>query len=199
MKKLTLIVIGTSLCIFMSAAIVSAGGNRWSGFHGTYAMTATGSCLNSPTVVEPGVPPSNSFAAIIVEEGTWTFERKGTGTFIGNRFGMTLPPLSGHSATPTEIVFDFSYKLTQDGEIDITVDTSTFNATFLAGVPPDKTKTFSVDIYTMFGRLSSDHKTMTLTSGGFEVQKTTVKLDGTTVAELNGICNIGRVLIRVDD
>lgn len=194
MKKLSLISIFAALSIFMTAAMVYAYGNRWRGFHGTYAMTATGSCLNSFQEFEPGqLAPADAFGAIIVEEGIWTFARKGTGTFSGNRLGMTLPPFPGTSATPTSIVFDFSYEITRDGEIDIIVDPSTFRATFLAG--PSEGASFTVNQYTMFGRLSSDHKTMTLTSGGFEVQTTTLPNGGS----LYGICNIGRVLIRVND
>ena len=194
MKKLSLIVIVAALSIFMSAAMASANGPNWKGFHGVYAMTATGSCLNSFTEFNPGeVAPADAFSAIIVEEGVWTFAGKGTGTFNGNRFGMTLPPFVGRSATPTYIEFDFRYEITRDGEIDIVVDTSTFKATFLAG--PSAGASFTVDPYTMFGRLSSDHKTITLTSGGFEVQTTTLPNGGS----LYGICNIGRVLIRVKD
>ena len=70
------------------------------------------------------------------------------------------------------IEFDFSYKITHDREIDIVVDPLTYSATFLAGAGVGAS--FSVDQYTMFGRVSSDRKTISPTSGGFEVQKTTI-------------------------
>ena len=135
MKKLALIVIVAALCMFISAAVASGDSHRRRGFHGVYAMTATGSCFNSFSEFVPGqvVTAPTAFVATFVDEGIWTFERRGTGTFSGNRFGMSLPPFKFSSAAPSEIKFDFSYTITHDGEIEIVVDPLTFSAKFLAG------------------------------------------------------------------
>lgn len=206
MKKTALILIIAALSMIMSASVASTGGKEWKGFHGTYAMTGSGSCLFSFTTMVPGFPPPapvppdpNPWVATLVQEGIWSFEHNGSGTFRGSQFGMALPPYPSPNATPVEIKFDFDYYVAHDGKITVNVIPDSFSGTYLAG-PMSKLNYFLVSEMTMFGQISSDHKSMTLTNGDagtteiMEVQ--ILKLPNTRL--LYGICNVGRTLIRVD-
>ena len=100
MKKFTLILIVASLCMLMSAVVVSADGHRWRGFHGEYAMTSTGFCLYSFSSFSPGevacngtATPLTCWGAQLVADGTWSFWRNGKGSFTGSQYGMAPLPM----------------------------------------------------------------------------------------------------------
>jgi hypothetical protein len=207
MKKFALIVIIAALSTFMLAAVASAGNGEWKGFHGVYAMTGSGSCLFSFTTLVPGLPPDpppaglpNPWGAPVVQEGIWTFELNGSGTFHGTQFGMALPPYPTPNATPVDLKFDFDYYVTHEGKITINVIPATFIGTYLAGSMSGNHYHLASEM-TMYGRISIDHKSLTLTNGDIgtneimEVQTLTLPNGN----PLYGICNVGRALIRVDE
>lgn len=216
MKKLAVIVIIAALSMFMLDSVALAGDRESKGFHGVYAMTGSGSCLFSFKVFIPGfpapppdplVPPDpNPWVALVVQEGIWTFERNGLGTFRGKQFGMAPPPyptpstVGGPNATPVDLKFDFDYDVTHDGKITVNVIPETFLGTYLAGPAVDKNY-FLTSEMTMFGQISRDHKSLTLTNGDIgtkEVMEVQI-LKLPNLRLLYGICDVGRVLIRVDE
>lgn len=216
MKKFSLVVIISVLSMSILAAVASAGEREWKGFHGVYAMTGSGSCLFSFKVFIPGFPAPlpdprdpvdpNPWVALVVQEGIWTFERNGSGTFHGKQFGMAPPPyptpstIGGPNATPVDLIFDFDYDVTHGGKITVNVIPETFLGTYLAG-PLVGLHYYLASKMTMFGRISSDHKSLTLTNGDIEIpaimEVQILTLPNTR--SLYGICDIGRVLIRVDE
>jgi hypothetical protein len=200
MKKIAFILIFTALSMFMSVALVSADGKGWRGFHGEYAGTATGSCLYSFLLFEPGFtvptpstfPPPDAFGSTIVAEGSWTFERNGTGSFKGKQFGISFPPFPGRSANVVDIIFDFAYTIQHDGKITITMEDGTFVGTYEYG--PNADLTYTVDQLEIAGIILNDKKTISLMSGGADVQ--TYTLPGNV--KLYGICNVVYDLLLVD-
>ena len=112
MKKVNLFLVITALFIFMSAAMVFADGKGWNYFKGTYAMSATGSCIHS----ENGYVWDNSiealdgvvYAGTTVSNGTWVFKKNGEGTYSYTMYATVTPPLQQP---------DYFCKYTADGTI----------------------------------------------------------------------------------
>ena len=177
MKKITFILIIIALSIFMSAAVVSAGGHGWKRFHGVYEMISNGTCLHSSLGYTDSIPPfipiagtgSVVYVGTTMAQGTWTFERNGEGTFSFINYVTILPGGSiGPLATQNE-GFDipFSFEVTKYGEITV----------YYGGIE-------------LTGRISMDRKTMTLGSAN-QIQ------DFTDYGLGYAICNTGRFLVRV--
>jgi hypothetical protein len=178
MKKLAVVVMMPALVIFM-AATASAGGHHWGYIQGTYEMVATGSCIHSTegfsfsgsgTPLEPTIatPLGSYFTSAYVGQGTWTFEGDGTGTMQVTQ-SCILPDRATQAVVPPDSSppTAFRYRFEEDGTIIVTIP-----AFFLE----------------LSGRISSDHKTMTLVSA---MQNQPL---GPTKHQ---ICDIARVLIRV--
>lgn len=180
MNKFTLCLIFAVLTIFISADLVSAGNDHNKGkrgLNGEYAMSATGSCLNSPsgfTVNAKGyyspVDKSTAWSTTSQAEGIWTFNNNGTGTIEGTNYNIDSPPgdvviYGGPIARHGKFSFKFDYDLKQNGKIYVTAN----------GLP------FQLNIE---GMVSKDRKTMTLIS---------------TYQDIFGIvvCNYTRVLIKI--
>ena len=207
MKKLTLSLIVASLCMLMSAAVVSADGYRWRGFNGVYEGTAAGSCLYSFVYFDPGFrvpnppttdpPTADAFGSTIVAKGTWTFKRNGTGNFEGQQFGISFPPFPGRSANVVDIKFDFKYTTQPNGKITITMED--FEGEYKYG--GNDGLTYTVDQLEISGTVSQDllHNSIKLISGGGDVQTYTLppaSPAGPNVT-LYGICNVVYDLFRM--
>jgi len=199
MKKLSLIVIITTLTMFMSAAVASDFHNGWQWdnnpfryFYGTFDMTASGSCIHSQhgyteNEVDYGwykaieAKPGIVYAGTTVMTGTWTFEPNGKGTYSDTIYATVTPPVSGNVVGGVRIFEDsdvpFTYKITALGYITIKED----NAPFLE--------------YT--GTVSPDRNTIIL------IDTPKVKpppgVDPLPAPFWKIICNASRTLIRVDD
>ena len=98
MKKITFVLIIIALSIFMSAAVVSAGGHGWKRFHGTYEMIANGTCLHSSLgytdMVNPPIIPiagSVVYVGTTMAQATWTFKSNGEGAFSFINYVTILP------------------------------------------------------------------------------------------------------------
>lgn len=190
--------------MLMSAAVVSADGYRWRGFHSVYEGTAAGSCLYSFLPLEAGVtaptpssfPPPDAFGSTIVAKGTWTFNRNLTGTFIGQQFGISFPPFPGRSANVVDIIFDFTYTIQPDGRITITMED--FEGKYKYG--DNQGLIYTVDQLEISGTVSQDllHNSIKLISGG-DLQTYTLppaSPNGPNVT-LYGICNVVYDLFRM--
>lgn len=185
MKKLALIVIIAALSMLMLAAVASAddkGFKQWRAIKGTYEMIATGSCLHSPTgftgtgtVADPFIPIGPTvFAAPTLAQASWIFDGSGTATFMGENFATIFPGGVNQGALERENPIEaspgaplhFDYSVNGHGWISGTV------------------REYGV---TLEGRISKDHKIMTLANGGQP------QFGGTA------ICNSARILFRVDE
>jgi hypothetical protein len=175
MKKIVYISIIAALSIIMFSAVVSAGDNGWKRFHGVYEMISNGTCLHSSLGYTNSIPPfiprtgSDVYVGTTMTQATWTFKSNGEGTFSFINYVTILPGGSiGPLATQNEN-FDipFTFDVTKYGEITV----------YSGGIE-------------LTGRISIDHKTITLGSAN-QIQ------DFTGIGLGYAICNTGRVLIRV--
>jgi hypothetical protein len=119
----------------------------------------------------------NIWGSSYMGQGTWTFESDGTGAASIRMYCITPPPGNPSEAEPVTATAPpnspkFEYRFESDGTIAV-------------GIP-----NLSAPFLLLAGRISMDHKTMTLGSA-HQVQQT-----GTSLWQ---ICSIGRVLIRVNE
>jgi|WetSurMetagenome_2_1015567.scaffolds.fasta_scaffold403454_1 hypothetical protein len=97
MKKLALIVLVAALS--MTPAATLADGNGWKHFAGVYEMSASGSCIHSEggyTIGSDGWYSANAgviYAGTTVSNGTWTFDKNGTGTYSYTMYATVTPPI----------------------------------------------------------------------------------------------------------
>ena len=97
MKKLALIVLVAALS--MAPAATLADGNGWKHFAGVYEMSASGSCIHSEggyTIGSDGWYSANAgviYAGTTVSNGTWTFDKNGTGTYSYTMYATVTPPI----------------------------------------------------------------------------------------------------------
>jgi hypothetical protein len=182
--------------MLMSAAVASAddkGFKHRGAIKGTYEMIATGSCLHSPTgftgtgtVADPFIPIGPTvFAAPTLAQAAWVFDGSGTATFVGENFATIFPGGAGSGALErtnpigTEASpYHFDYFVDGRGGIYGTIREV---PAIIEGVP---------DYLTLEGRISKDHKIITLSNGG------QIQYPGTAIT---AICNSARILFRVDE
>lgn len=171
MKKLAVIM---AVAVAMLMAVTMASAQTWGAMQGTYAMTATGSCLHGsgpfvPTDGDVKRPPSG-YISTFTGDGLWTFDSEGHGTFQVNQYCITpYPDMRATRTIGPRLPFD--YEIASDGEITVTL----------------------INKLVLVGRISPDHKTMTLNSVH---QEQTGGAGGPTGYQ---ICNVTRVLIRVNE
>ena len=145
MKKLALIGVIAILSMVMLAVTASAGGNGWKNFHGTYEMSASGSCIHSEngyTQNAGGWYLPNAgvvYAGTTVSNGTWVFNRNKTGTYSYVMYATVTPPVqdppclipggirifnSIHEDKDKNEVneYTFTYNITNFGDITITTE-----------------------------------------------------------------------------
>jgi len=111
----------------------------WDGFHGTYEMVASGICnhstdgwldkngaLNGPSPPWTPVAGSKIWAANATIQATVNFKRNGKGSLKGINYISLLPggqPVDGikdFQVSQGPVETDFTYEITNDGEITIT-------------------------------------------------------------------------------
>ncbi len=197
MKKLAVVVMMTAIATFMATAIASAGADKgWDNIHGQYAVIATGACLHSTGGFDnvnpnPAAPPiwtpaagSEVWGAPVMAYATYTFERDGTGASSVTNNIITLPPgdpilfanyqhfVGARQVPPALTPTPFTYKVAPDGVLTVWQGP-----------------------LTLTGMVSTNHKTLTLANGD-QVQP---YLQSATHPNSSAICNVGRVLIRVDE
>jgi len=138
MKKITLVLIIIVLSVFISAAVAMAKG--WKHFQGTYAMSASGSCIHSQNGYDWGqfidARPGVVYAGTTVSNGTWVFKKDGTGTYSYIMYATVTPPVqepscdipggirifsSSHNDANGDAVneYSFTYEITHFGKITI--------------------------------------------------------------------------------
>lgn len=184
MKKIVLILTIASLC--MLPAIVSAGGNGWKNFHGTYEMVASGSCSHSESgwiggngkenlEATPPLKPidfKTLYVGTTVTYGTWIFNKDRTGEYTITNYATILPGGSYPTTEPflktqNPPTTKFTFVVNPFGDISVTA----------GGIQ-------------IIGSISIDKKTMTLSNGN-QVQD----FRGASLGW--AVCNSARTLIRV--
>jgi hypothetical protein len=183
MKRLAAVVMMIATGVFMVTTLASAQG--WGAIQGTYEMVATGACIHSTafsTLTGAGIPPdpyvyaatgSTTFVSAFVGQGTFTFDSDGTGTMRVIQ-SCIHPTKATQAVAPPNFLEPsaFSYRFADDGRIIVSVPA--------AGLE-------------LSGRISRDHKTMTLVSA---MQLQSGAAGGPTGFQ---VCDITRILIRVEE
>jgi hypothetical protein len=185
MKKLAVFLMIPAL-VLLTAAMASADWYYLWGVQGEYAMLATGTCLHSnsgftqgsdgayrPNLTKPDGTAAKVWSGSTIAEGIWTFKGDGTGTAAVTNYIIIPPPDPDPRVFTNPPVgnqtFSFSYQVASDGKI--TVNAPAIGLPLLEG----------------WVSLDLGHKTMTLRSAN-QVQHPGV----------DQICDVGRILIRVD-
>lgn len=210
MKKLAALMMIPAL-VLLAASTASAYYYDWWGIHGTYAMTGAGNCLWSPSgfdaQLNTNAPPAPVFGSHFAARGNWEFEWNGKGHTTFTQFGIvppaeTLPPGVKANAASLEFSFDFTYTVTHDGVITVEMLPGTFQGKFLTGPNANLTpeKTFTIDKATFVGSISSDHRTLTLTTENeLQTMRQYVTGNPNPVSTCPTICNGSRVLIKAQE
>lgn len=209
MKKLALAVMLAALSTLLTPAIAPAWDEHfgWWVMHGSYEMTATGSCLHSTKGFDeiqgppgsPGptyVPKSDStvWGATTTTVATWVLYKDGTGYIAGINYPIDFPPGSpgppsglpwGARARQGWVNYDLKYHLNGS---DI------FFEVFLPADPnsvPPRAK-YAIKIGDWEGSVSLDKQTIIIPTVNqvFDLTKSAPAL-------YYAICNSARVLIRV--
>lgn len=155
MKKFIATMIIMALCIAPTAALADDYG--WKRFHGTYAMTASGSCIHSQngyTEVDYGwykaieANAGTVYAGTTVWTGTWTFEQNGKGIYSDKFYATVTPPASGSVVGGVRIFEDsevpFTYEMTAFGQITITEDNAPY-LEYTGTISPDRKNIILID------------------------------------------------------
>jgi len=209
MKKLAVFVVITVIAPFIMADIASP----WQhAIRGKYAYTGETTCLISPSGFTDKLQPIAGWGIIQTysREGKVTFELNGTGSADLFSRVVALPysvPNVGSfppSAGTQEVTYDFTYTLTNDGTITITVVPGTFISTWITG--PSKPASYLVEGVLTDGvitpiswdnAITPDGKTITFTAGAPDVFK--LKRIDAPAAPNYSICHNSGVLIWVRD
>ncbi len=202
MRKLVVLAMMIAVAMFTAAATASAGEHGWGALHGTYAMTAAGNCLHTWSSPPPPFY-SGPYGASNMVQGFFQFNSDGTGRAWGQNWPIVPPPgpaplAVGHGS----FSFDFSYEITEEGALTVGMAPGSFEGTNLINGATFVSDNCG-DLCRMVGRLSSDHKTMTLVT---EASPDWSRVQGYTFTSgppaINGKtmyanCSIARTLFRV--
>jgi len=201
-KKLAVFVIIPVITMFSAAAIAGDDNHKWNkGIEGVYAATSvcTSISTDSPDFlttlsVPQGHAPSNGNLS---SQTIWTFRRDGTGTVHGTQ--ASINP-SG-SANILELSWQIIHQITNDGTITTDFPPGTPGVgKYTAGPLALQGIWYTVDTLPQSGKVSEDHKTITL--GTVTPVASTIKVYNSSnvlVNTLYGFTNCGRVLIRLDE
>jgi hypothetical protein len=215
-KKLAIFVMMAAIAIFIAAATASAGdhdGKTIGDDHrnaivGEYMYAGMNNCISSP--VPPGFDELfRALGPVTYASGTlqgiFTFKPHGKGTVKGRQVSVSLPqsinqpPAAAQhpfaSATSSDLSYDFTYEVTDDGTITLEMVPETFDVTILTGPSAGKV-TWDVDKISLSGLISKDYKTMTL--GAIEPAVWTLTYHPSN-AIVQSICGTWRFLTRLEE
>ncbi len=192
-KKLTVFGMIAVIAMFIMAATALADDKA---IHGEYAATTSGSCVTTPfgftNNLTPNGPPADVFSNSFTSQTIWTFKPDGTVTVQGAQTNLSLPP-NLPSASLVDVSYQLTYHVTDDSTITTDLVPGTLLSKYVTGPLTGLTLTFDKESET--GKVSENHKTITLGSVTTDVAKLTFS-NGLV---LYGICNFSRVLIRLGE
>ena len=198
-KKLSVFVIIAAIAMFVVVGMASADHTFRKALRGEYAVTAVMICLVSSkgfdgnlTPIDPALTTCNP----ITFQGISTFKHDGTGRLDTTGVLIVPAPVPVPQlphANAFHFSFTFTYDVADDDTITIDADKDSFQVTFDTGpLPPGNG--FKADKYSLSGRVSADHKTLTLGSPTTLIQTSTFI---NTPISFNMICNGSYVFTRV--
>lgn len=195
MKKITLVLLIIILSVFISAAVALAKGPKR--IQGTYAMSASGSCIHSENGYDWGpiaawgrfINAKDTgvvYAGTTVSSGTWVFKKDGTGTYSYNMYATVTPPIQEPSCPIPGGIRNFT----------------SFHKDAAGNFVDEYTFTYEID---KFGNITIDSdEGETEFEGSISINKKTIILldvpwekDGETCPWYKLICTATRTLIRV--
>ena len=212
-NKLTVLMIITVMALFIMAGLASAGSSGHHAIRGQYAYAGETTCLVSPSGFNTNLQPNAGWGIIQTysREGKVTFELNGTGSadlfsrVVALPYTIPSPPAPVPTPVPPSagtqgVTYDFTYTLTNDGTITITVVPGTFISTWITG--PSKPASYLVEGVLTDGvitpiswdnAITPDGKTITFTTGAPDVFK--LKRIDAPAAPNYSICHNSGVLI----
>jgi len=199
-KKLGVFVMVVAIAMFTAVAMASADDHDWKTIHGDYAITAGMSCFIAPSGFNGNLIPNDPTTASsnsITFQGISTFNRDGTGRLDSTGVLIAPPPVplpQFPHANAFQFSFTFTYDVADDDTITIDADENSFQVTFDTGPLPPGGVGFTSDKYSLSGRVSEDHKTLTLGSPTTLIQTSTFI---NTPISFNMICNGSYVFTRL--
>jgi len=196
MKKLAAVVMIVATGVFLAVAMASA--SDLSTLRGVYGMAATGTCLHDKsgfdfsgegTLLKPytATPQSDDhFVSTFMGHGAFSFDGRGNGSMWVEQY-CVLPPYTGSPTTKVTQALAPSAPLPPDvTQVPFTYEVDGYNVTV----------TIAASKLTLFGWLSSDHKTMTLQSA-MPLPEQGVQYNG--LIGYWQICTIVRILNRIGE
>ena len=169
-KKLAVFVIIAEVAMFTAVAIA------WDNDHhdhhcqnaiwGQYALEAAATCMIAPLGFNADLTPINGVGIISTQyrQGTFTFNKDGTGSATANASGIGLPFTGPNGPVPpapyaATIELDFTYTLDDDGMIIVTQVPGTYFVTYTSG--PNNGKKYQVEGVSFKATITPDGKNMT--------------------------------------
>lgn len=197
-KKLAVFMIIAAIAMFTVVAMASAKGKT---INGEYAITGSGACFIAINGFNAKLQPNDGatgqwfWGPFTYDEGVFTFNKDGTGSLtaifhtfdIWSPFFVGTPPDAG-SANET---WDFTYTMTNSGNITITYAKGSYELDFTSGpnvgtplgvayiiLPPVK------------GVLSPDGKILYVSFGAPGILELTSDKANKNLTGMQGICNL---------
>jgi hypothetical protein len=188
----------TTIALLTTAVVAAAGAGEIPSLQGRYAMAAMGACLTSPNGFHPNnvaIEPSSTTS--VVNQGTLTFHRDGTGLADVVQTQLNLPPAAAAFSGSARITFQFNHTMGQDGTIAVRMLLDSYAATYLTGPLAGLGATFVTTpplsaAWIWSGSVSEDRKTLLLSNGD-----TVSRLRLSNGSEVGLICQFERVLTRM--
>jgi hypothetical protein len=197
MKKLAVVVMMIAIATFMAAPMASADDHHRWGIHGKYAVTGANGCLAAPFGFDSSLTAIDGVSGFGFQtwEGTYTFERNGTGLMQVLFHDVGATPNAGGSGN---IEWRFAYTVTDERNITFTIDGSTYSGQWLTGPMAPGTVLFTVT-GSYSGVISPDGKQIFVTWGAPLMQINAGAQPPIPNAHLELICNGSFVLFRLGD
>jgi len=152
-KKLSVLMIVAGLVLFMGVDTSSAGSSNSPLLRGTYAFTGSGNCVLS-------AGGANLFTIIQIWEGNYTFDGKGSGSFIGT---FRAVDLSSNAISRANASWEFEYEMTDHNRFETYLKPGTFDKVEdpTGNRPPDY---FNI-VGRFYGAVERDGASIVITSG----------------------------------
>ena len=186
------------LVMFASSAMAQS---RTQMLKGDFAVTASGTCVNSPAAILPTYQPPAGFSADLRPLGftnVITFSAQGVRTFNGDGTGSatwrSVSLLNTGTASAIDNSSQFTYSVAADRTL--TIDEGPSHDVFVAGVRVGQEISTS-NVPSFVGRVSSDGRSLTFASFNPGVETVTRLVPAPELVEAVRICHRAADAIRI--